>query len=106
MKTSEKRTPASVLIVNEDPAILVLLASMLERNGYRALLARSRAEAVEITSRHYVPVDMVLCDVLVGGEGAQSIMAAVRENRPAVRELFLSTGVESGAIRIGVVRPS
>jgi CheY-like chemotaxis protein len=100
----QKRSSQSVLIVNEDPDVLILLASMLERNGFRVLFARNRREAVEITARHYVPVDLILCDVLVDGESGDLLARQLRRLRPAMRELYLSTAIDEGAIRIRVLK--
>jgi CheY-like chemotaxis protein len=104
LKMVDKDSVQSVLIVNHDPAVLVLLASMLERNGFRALFARNSQEAEEITARQYVPVDLVLCDVSVDGESGHMIVSRLRELRPGIRELFVSTAEDRGAIRIRVVR--
>jgi CheY-like chemotaxis protein len=99
----KKRSP-SVLIVNQDPSVLILLASMLERNGFRALFARSADEAVEITSREFVPVDLILCNVDVNGVPGTEVASRVRSLRPRVREMYLATAEEEGALRVRVVK--
>jgi response regulator RpfG family c-di-GMP phosphodiesterase len=100
----EKRSSQSVLIVNEDPDVLILLSSMLQRNGFRVLSARNSREAVEITARHYIPVDLILCDVLVDGESGDLLARELQKLRPSMRELYLSTATDEGAIRIRVVK--
>lgn len=102
----DKRNSTSVLIVNQDPSILILLAAILERNGFRALLARSAEESVEISARQFVPIELVLCDVAVGGVPGQEVVRRIREHRPEVKDLYLATGVDDGAIRIRIMAPT
>lgn len=99
--------PLSVLIVDEEPEILVFLARMLDANGMRGLLARSATEAIEIAKIGHIPVDVVLTNVLLPpdpdarnpGSGPE-LTDRVRELRPGVRAMYMSAWVDSGVIRI------
>ena len=99
----------SVLVVDEEPSILTFLASLLETNGMRALLARSADEAVGIAQRGYVPIDLILTDIVVKesmtDSGISEITGAemlnrLRQIRPDTRALYMSAYVDSGVIRI------
>ena len=94
----------SVLIVEQEPAVLVILSSLFRRSGFRTLLARSAAEAVEIASRPYVPVDSVLTDVEVMGEPGPQLVEGLQRTRPDVPVLFMSAVTDSGAVRINLMR--
>ena len=98
----------SVLIVEEEPAILAFLARVLDDNGMRALLARSVAEAIGIAERGYVPIDLVLTDVSLSDSfqtqvSGSDVVKRVRELRPDVRALYMSAQIDSDVIRIGVM---
>jgi len=99
----------SVLVVDEEPSILTFLASLLETNGMRALLARSAHEAVGIAQRGYVPIDLILTDIVVKESVADSgiseitgaeMLNRLRQIRPDTRALYMSAYVDSGVIRI------
>lgn len=99
----------SVLVVDEEPAILGFLASLLGSNGMRALLARSAREAVEIAQRGYVPIDLILTDIVVKESitdcGIAEITGAellnrLRQIRPDTRALYMSAYVDASVIRI------
>ena len=100
---TERETSQSVLIVDEEPEILVLLSRILESNGIRALRARDAAEAAEIAERPHVPIDLILC----GAGDDKKItpdLTALRELRPGLRSIYMSAFYDSGVIRIGVLR--
>ena len=99
----------SVLVVDEEPSILTFLASLLETNGMRALLARSAHEAIGIAQRGYVPIDLILTDIVVkesiADSGISEITGAemlnrLRQIRPDTRALYMSAYVDTGVIRI------
>lgn len=99
----------SVLVVDEEPSVLVFLASLLDNNGIRALLAHSAQEAEEIARRGYVPIDLVLTDIVVKDSGGDAAAAEIsgaelinrlRRIRPDVRSLYMTAFIDAGVIRI------
>ncbi|MGL6249383.1 MAG: response regulator, partial [Billgrantia desiderata] len=52
---------ATVLVVDDDPTIRLLIASGLQRKGYRVLLAADGQEGLEVFDQH--APDLVLVDV-------------------------------------------
>jgi DNA-binding NtrC family response regulator len=104
---SNRKDTLSVLIVDEDPEILSFFARILDSNDMRALLARTQEEAIEIAKRGYVPIDLVLTDVLLkteAGPGSESngsdLVDRVRELRPEVRSLYMSAYIDAEVIRV------
>lgn len=104
------RTPLAVLVIDEDAEILSFFARILDTNGIRALLARNASEAVGIAKRGYVPIDMVLANVLLKPDAAApdlgsgpELVDQLRQLRPDVRALYMSAYVDSEVIRIELV---
>jgi CheY-like chemotaxis protein len=91
------------LVISKDPCVLLLLGSVLAKEGFRALFARSEKEAVEIAARPYVPIDVVLCDVVlcdVGGE----LLHRLRQIRPELCAVYVQALNDGGVIRIRMMR--
>jgi CheY-like chemotaxis protein len=89
----------SVLVINEDAEILSFFARILDSSGIRALLARDTAEAVGIAERGYVPIDLVVTDVVVKPDAIDRL----RQLRPDVRVLYISAYLDGDVIRIELI---
>jgi DNA-binding response OmpR family regulator len=95
-----------VLVVDEEPEILSFFARILDSNGMRALLARTTEQAIGIAKLGYIPIDLVLIDIVLkpyAGEPdltGMELVDRIRKLRPEIRILFMSANVESAAIRI------
>lgn len=62
----------TILIIDDEPSIRMLLGRILELEGYEALKAKDRATALDILGKHDVQV--VLCDVfLPDGNGVDMV---------------------------------
>jgi CheY-like chemotaxis protein len=103
----------SVLVVDEEPEILSFFARILDANGMRALLARNAKEAMGIANRGYVPIDVVLTDVVValdsqssGSISGAELVDRLRELRPEVRALFMSASLDEEVIRVRLTERS
>ena len=89
----EKQIPKSILIVEDEIIIAMAEASMLERNGYKAIIAGTGKAAVDAV-RSNPEIDLVLMDInlgrgMDGTEAARTIMAV--RNIPII---FLSSHIE------------
>ena len=90
----------SVLVVDENPAILDLISRLLDREGIRALLARNSSEALEIAAKSYVPIDLILTDVTSPERTGASIVEQVALIRSGIRAVYMSAREEDGVIRL------
>jgi CheY-like chemotaxis protein len=90
--TTSSFAPASgtVLIVEDEPAMLEVTRRMLRRNGYTVLAASGGVEAIAIASEHHTPIDLLLTDLvmpkMLGAEVAQKIVAI----QPNIKVIFMS----------------
>ncbi len=58
----------TILLVEDDPAILQLARRLLEGFGYRVLPAASAAEATALAAEHGAEVDLLVTDVVMPGQ--------------------------------------
>jgi DNA-binding response OmpR family regulator len=72
-----RRTPASVLVVDDDPKIRDLLRLYLAREGYRTLEAADGRTALEIARANRC--DLVLLDVMLPGTDGLEVCRQLRE---------------------------
>jgi len=77
-------TPATLLVVDDDPMNRDALSRRLIRTGYTVLTAESGAAALELVSTHRV--DAVLLDVMMPGMSGLDTLRVLRESR-SVSEL-------------------
>ena len=86
--------PASILIVEDEPAILELVAINLEHAGYDTLRAKSAEDAADMLTR--VLPDLVLLDWMLPGQSGLSLARRLRADS-RTRELpiiFLTARAE------------
>jgi DNA-binding response OmpR family regulator len=67
-----------VLIVDDEPGIIVALQFLMEQNGYATVVAFSGEEAMEAVARH-LP-DLILLDIMLPVVDGFEVCQRVREN--------------------------
>jgi DNA-binding response OmpR family regulator len=70
--------PKKILIVDDEPSIIVALQFLMEQNGYQTLVAFSGEEAME-TITEYRP-DLILLDIMLPVVDGFEVCQRVREN--------------------------
>ncbi len=100
-------TPAPrVLVADDDPDILALVAYRLERSGYEVLTASDGADALRLTIAHRP--DLVVLDVMMPRIDGYGVTRAIRQHPPTertpvllltarVQEADVARGFEAGA---------
>ncbi|MFC5479289.1 sigma-54-dependent transcriptional regulator [Massilia suwonensis] len=102
-------SPARILVVDDDGAVLVSLALLLKQSGFEPLRAASAVEALDLLARE--SVDLVLQDMnfslQTDGEEGLALLARIRERHPAVPVLLMTAwgsinlavaGIKAGAV--------
>ncbi len=80
---------ATVLVVDDEPAVRRVAARSLERGGYRVLEAEDGGAALALVEREGPPT-LLLTDLTMPGIGGVELARLVRERWPAVPILFMS----------------
>jgi len=81
---------ATILIVDDEPALLDVTGRIVESAGYRTILAQGSAEALALAGASKGTIDLLLADVvmpdLIGPQLAERMLA----DRPSMSVLFMS----------------
>jgi CheY-like chemotaxis protein len=83
-------TGDTILIVDDEPVVTLLIQRYFEHLGYRALTATSGAEAIEIFEKHSTTVSGVILDLSMPGMSGEKTYDALVEIDPNVRILLTS----------------
>ena len=81
---------ATVLIVEDEPALRALTATFVAEAGYDALVAGGGEEALALAASTEGPIDLLLTDVVMPGMLGQELAERLLAGRPTVKVLFIS----------------
>ena len=95
----------TVLVVDDEPAVRMLVAEVLEELGYAAIEAADGNAGLEVL-RSDVPLDLLITDVgLPRGMNGRQVADAGREVRPTLPVLFITGYAENAAVGNGHLEP-
>jgi CheY-like chemotaxis protein len=93
----------TILIAEDDAAILNMAVKALEQRGYTVLSASRGEQAVEIARAHTDPVHLLLTDVVLPDAKGPEIAGRVRQCHPETRVIFTSGYTDNVIAHHGVV---
>jgi len=81
----------TILVAEDETDLRTLYKSLLERQGYRVLLAENGLEAVSLFKKHQAIVDLAILDVVMPKMNGKEVFKAIQEINPGL-PVFFSTG--------------
>lgn len=90
----------SVLVVEDEPAVRLLVVEVLRDLGYRARQAANAEEAIAILQSRE-RIDLLISDVGLPGLNGRQLAEIARRDRPDLRVLFLTGYAEPSGVRPG-----
>ena len=91
----------TMLVVDDEPSVRMLIAEVLDELGYSAIEAADGASGLKVL-RSDVRIDLVITDIgLPGGLNGRQMVDAARANRPDLKVLFITGYAENAAIGNG-----
>jgi two-component system, cell cycle sensor histidine kinase and response regulator CckA len=81
---------ATILVVEDEPAVRGYVASTLERAGYRVLVAGSPAEAVTIAGATSGRIDVLVTDMVMPDLNGLALARQLVADRPTLRVVLMS----------------
>ena len=85
------RRAGTLLIVDDDEALVELIRRMVERHGYRTLLAGNASDALEAFQTHQSEIDLVITDLVMAGTDGKTFATELIRKYPDIR-ILVSTG--------------
>ena len=79
----------TVLLVEDEQAILKMTATMLERQGYTVLTASTPGEAIELAQKHD-SIRLLITDVIMPGMNGQVLAEKLGRIHPEMKCLYMS----------------
>jgi len=95
--------PSTVLLVEDEEPVRVLLKRMLERQGFVILDAPDGATALEISARADVHIDVVVSDIMMPGMTGRVLADRLSEKFPGLRVVFISGYADENVRERGLV---
>lgn len=84
------RSHGTILVVEDEPAILVVVKAMLERDGYAVLAASTPDEAIRLATTHVGEIRLLLTDVIMPRMNGRDLASRLRAFHPGIEPLFMS----------------
>ncbi len=79
-----------VLLVEDEPTILKMTSTMLERLGYSVLAANTPDEAIRLAGQFTGKIQLLLTDVIMPQMNGRDLAQQLLDNQPEMRCLFMS----------------
>ena len=79
-----------MLLVEDETAVRTLLASVLERAGYRLLEARDGQSALDVAAAHDGPIHLVVSDIVMPGMNGGELAERLTALRPETKMILIS----------------
>lgn len=99
--------PTLVLIIEDEDAIRAVMGRMIERMGFRTLMASGGAAGIQLLTAHRDEILCVLLDLTMPGMSGEAVLAHLRQVRPDVRVVLMSGhSMEDMAQRYAHLQPT
>ena len=86
----------TLLVVEDDDEVRGIAQNMLERMGYKILIAKDGRTALEILKRQHKNIDLIFTDIVMpGGLSGADLVRQAQEYYPGVRVLYTSGYTEN-----------
>ncbi len=90
LATAQRGQGETVLVVEDEPAILKMANVMLRGLGYTVLTANSPLEALKIAHEHGAEIDLLLSDVIMPEMTGKDLAELLLASHPHLKCLFMS----------------
>ena len=81
----------TLLVVEDEPILLLLVQGILQRNGFSVLAAGNAAEALQLWERHRNEIDLLLTDIsLPDGMGGRELAEQLLVQKPELKVIYAS----------------
>ncbi len=101
----DSRTPATILVVDDEESLRALIARMLAAEGYATLQASDGRDALRVLAEHEGSVDLVVIDMVMPVMDGAQLAAELLRRTPGQRILCMSAYAPSELSDLGLESP-
>lgn len=94
----------TILIIEDDSSVLSLVERLLTAKGHTVLVAHDPKDAEVVLAQYGKPPDLLLTDIILGGETGVEYARSLTEAHPSLKVIFM-TGLSHrapAALRTGL----
>jgi PAS domain S-box-containing protein len=103
--TAAERSGKTILVVDDEPSVRMLVTEVLEEHGYSGIEASDGPSGLRILESD-AKIDLLITDVgLPGGLNGRQLADAARVSRPELKVLFITGYAENAIIGNGQLAP-
>ena len=93
----------TVLVVEDEPVVREVAATILKEQGYCVLKADNGSEALVVAQNADVEIDLLMTDVVMPVMGGRQLAEKFKELHPKIKVLFVSGHTDDALFRYGVL---
>ena len=93
----------TVLLVEDEPAMLEMSRQMLQALGYKVLTAISPLEAISLAEKHSGDIDVLMTDVTMPEMNGRDLARRILSLYPDIRRLYMSGYTADIIARQGII---
>jgi two-component system, cell cycle sensor histidine kinase and response regulator CckA len=91
----------TILVAEDEPALLNWTTRMLREHGYTVLRAINGEDALRVAQGYAAPIDLLLTDIVMPRMGGEALAAHFRAMHPQAKVLFASGYTDSTSFATG-----
>jgi two-component system, cell cycle sensor histidine kinase and response regulator CckA len=95
----------TILVVEDESAVSELVRQILERYGYRVLVASTPHEAIATAERCADPIHLLMTDVVLPEMNGRALASQVVTRRPGIKVIYMSGYTDTAIVHHGVLDP-
>ncbi|MDR3578495.1 MAG: PAS domain-containing protein [Oryzomonas sp.] len=102
-KESLSRGNETILLVEDEPAILKITSLMLTMQGYTVLTANTTDEAIRLAREYSEAIQLLMIDVIMPGMNGRDLAKCLLSEFPHIKHLFMSGYTANVIVHHGVL---
>lgn len=95
--------PKTILVVEDEEGIRVVLDKALQKSGYNVLVASQADEALLVCEQHDGPIHLIVTDMLLPRIDGHDLAEQVKACHPEAKVLYISGYPDETVARLGMV---